>query len=61
MEKYWFGFKVKDGKAIPIGPFSYSEVNLERERAKARDAEVSPWFVADTAEEATEKAKFHLN
>lgn len=60
MEKYWFGFKVKGGSPIPIGPFSYSQVNLEREKAKARDAEVSVWFVADTKEEAVKKAKFHL-
>ncbi|PAV70850.1 hypothetical protein WR25_22880 [Diploscapter pachys] len=52
VEKYWFGFKVKGGSPIPIGPFSYSQVNLEREKAKARDAEVSVWFVADTKEEA---------
>ena len=60
-DNVWFGFKLKDGGSIVLeGPFSYDRAMEKRERMKAPDAEVSTWFVADTAEQAMEKARFHM-
>lgn len=57
----WFGFRLKDGGSIVLeGPYSYDRAMEKRERMKAPDAEVSPWFVAETAEEAMVKARFHM-
>jgi hypothetical protein len=60
MNKYWFGFKVKGGSAIACGPYKQDEINKERNRAKAPDAEISTWFIADSEEEAQERAAFFL-
>lgn len=58
--KYWFGFKQKGGAAVPCGPFTSEQVNRERQLAKAKDADVSIWFVADNYDDAQEKADFHM-
>lgn len=57
---YWFGFKQKGGAAIPCGPFTEREVNIERQRAKAKDADVSVWFIADNSDDAQVKADYHM-
>ncbi|EGQ7958083.1 hypothetical protein LFR94_004671 [Vibrio vulnificus] len=59
---YWFGFRqLPDGATIACGPYSSAdEANRERSRAKAIDAEVSQWLVADTEEEAQQRAAFFL-
>lgn len=57
----WFGFRLKNGGSIvPQGPYSYEKAMENREKRKASDAEVSAWFVANTSEEAMEKARFHM-
>lgn len=58
--KFWFGFKLKKGMAIAQGPYSREQVNIERARAKAPDADVSQWFIADNQDEAQKKAEFFL-
>lgn len=60
VNKHWFAFKQKNGSPIPMGPYSSDQVNIERERAKRPDADVSQWFIADTEQEAQEKADFWL-
>ena len=58
--RYWFGFKLKRGTAVAMGPYDREQVNAERSRAKAPDADVSQWFIADTEEEAQKRAEFFL-
>ena len=59
--EYWFAFKQHGGSAISCGPYStYEEVNSEREKAKARDCDVSIWFVAADKTAADAKAQQYL-
>ncbi|WP_166256317.1 hypothetical protein [Marinobacter salicampi] len=60
---YWFGFKaLPDGAARARGPFPDADTaNRERTKEKRGDAEVSPWFVAESEDEAEQKAKWHLD
>jgi hypothetical protein len=60
--KYWFGFRLKDGRSNIVlkGPYSYDKAMEAREQLKAPDADVSVCFVADSPEEALEKAVFHM-
>ena len=59
---YWFGFRqLPDGNTIACGPYSSAdEANKERNRAKASDADVSQWLVADTVEKAQQRAAYFL-
>lgn len=59
---YWFGFRqLPDGNVIARGPYRDADIALkEREKAKAKDIEVSCWFVAENEKEAEERARFFL-
>lgn len=61
-DNYWFGFRLKGGRSNIVlkGPYSYEKALKTREQLKAPDAEVSVWFVADSPEDALEKANFHM-
>lgn len=61
--KNWYGMKcIDNGCAIAMGPFeSADKANMDRERTKASDVEVSPWFVSDTKKEAEMMAKWYLD
>lgn len=61
-DNYWFGFRLKGGLSNIVlkGPYTYEKAMKQRESLKAPDSEVSVWFVADSPEEALDKATFHM-
>jgi hypothetical protein len=60
MSKYYYGFRQTiprpAGQWVLCGPFdTYDGVKADRAKSKQWDCELSPWFAADSDEEAQAK------
>lgn len=60
MKNYWFTLRVKGGALLARGPFEYEECKRQREKAKAPDFEVSAPILAESEQEALDRAHLFM-